>query len=354
MKTPSWTEKLLQGSDILIIHHWDADGNSSAAMITKYLSLMGDFNIKYASPDPGTFRLQFRPDNGHGNIDMPSGDFISVFILDYSVPADDIKSMYEKMQIPVIVYDHHLRSPVDYPGIYYYNPVAMGDDGSNWPSCTWVIRKYLDQEISDLAILGIAGDYEERFLKNGLVIFPEIADYLKTNEIEYMDYVRAKDLIDIHYKENDRETLSVLPAELLRLEGSPGRILSMSDWEEKQQNHIAELNSIINRSADIQIRDEIEVYHVDTHKNIISTMARQLAAKTSFRYVMVINRGLFAEDTQIYVRAAYDQKDPDTKVFKDTAKTLGAQVGGKKEVAGIIISDERVDEFISRINKEYG
>ena len=66
MTTPSWIKHLAPGADILIVHHWDTDGNCSAAMIREFLYEKGEFNVSYTSADAGTFRLRFRSDDKEG------------------------------------------------------------------------------------------------------------------------------------------------------------------------------------------------------------------------------------------------------------------------------------------------
>ncbi|MEA3506570.1 MAG: DHH family phosphoesterase, partial [Elusimicrobiota bacterium] len=216
MNPPPWTSRLKKAAEILIIHHWDSDGISSAAIFTRFLKNMGErsLNITYAVPSAGTYRLL-----PGVNLNIPPRSYSLIAVLDYSAPKEDILYLKEQFQVPIVIYDHHLREPVDEEDIFYYNPVARGESGKSWPSTTWVLKKYLKLPVSSLVVMGIAGDLEERFLPGGFRNFPEVKEYLDSDKEQYFRYVRAKSLIDIHYKENDEKILTRLASTLLELDG---------------------------------------------------------------------------------------------------------------------------------------
>ncbi len=353
-KYPKWEPLLGGAGDILIIHHWDTDGISSAAIFTDYIQNISgvDLNIDYVVPAIGTYRL-LPGSVPEKNLDIPSKAYDIIAVVDYSVPKEDIIDLKERYRTPIIVYDHHLRKPVAEENIFYYNPVACGDSGKKWPSTTWVLKEYLKIPVNDLIVMGIAGDLEERFLPAGFKLFPEVKKYLNGSEKKYMEYVRAKNLIDIHYKENDDRFLKKIAARVLKLKGNPEKIAGMKSWHKKEELLKKEMENILKRKPSEVIGTVAEVHRIDTHKSIISAVARRLAAKTGYIYVMVINRRFFKDKTQIYVRLKDGIRGKDTSVFKETAFALGGQVGGKDEVAGIIINDLAVDEFIREVRNYY-
>jgi single-stranded DNA-specific DHH superfamily exonuclease len=342
MTIPSWTEHLVAGSSVLIIFHWDKDGVSSAALITQYLEKFGKFDIQYAVPEIGTYHIPR----------IRRKDFSIVFIVDYSVPEQDITGLLKLVNVPIVIYDHHLRDPIKVDNVYYYNPVAEGDSGMNWPSCTWVLKEMLDIEMSDIVLLGIAGDMEDRFIPGGFKRFPKIESYLDRGDRDYLDYVNAKDLIDIHYKANDRDAVSKMPLEILRLKGDPVKIMDQQDWCERQRSHFMELRGILIGKEPQEIVDKIGVYYINTDKDIISTVTRRLSAGTKDSYVMVINTGFFKDKAQIYVRQAGKNKES-VEIFKNMAESLGAQAGGKEDVAGIIMDKDKVGQYIDRLKTYY-
>ncbi len=352
-----WIKKLpLDTADsLLIIHHWDTDGICSAALFKEFLrESKADLDIDCVVPVMGTYEL--KPDNYYkdGNIHLPEEKkYNLIAVLDYSVPARDIIELNKNYGVPIMVYDHHLRDPVDEDNIFYNNPVALGEPGEDWPSCTWVMKNRLGLEITDLVILGIAADLEERFLPEGFKKFPQIKDYIQKTGFNYEDYVKAKDFIDIHYKENDREMLRKLSEEVLKLDGNPEKIMNRSDWKKKQDDHMEYLNKLINRAPNEVIKGVLEVHEISSSKNIISTLTRKLAAQTDCRYVMVVNSGFFKDRIQIYVRRNSRKRKGDTQVFKQSADSLGGQAGGKTEVAGIILPAVKLKMFMNKIRSEF-
>ena len=142
--------------------------------MVNYIMEINTVDIHYSFPDFGTFRLlPYTTDepSEEGNILIDS-DFDICFILDYAVPVNDIIDFQERYSRPLIIYDHHQREPVEGKDIYYHNPVAYGSSGKDYPSCTWVIKSFLELEVSDMVLLGIAGDIEDRFITSGFQRFP--------------------------------------------------------------------------------------------------------------------------------------------------------------------------------------
>ncbi|MFC2092197.1 hypothetical protein ACFLTD_05430, partial [Elusimicrobiota bacterium] len=280
------------------------------------------------------------------NIALRVENFELCFILDYSVPVEDIVVFQRDFSVPVVVYDHHLREGLEADNIYYNNPVAAGESGKDYPSCTWVLKSFMDIEVCDLVLLGIAGDMEERFITDGFSRFPQISEYLQGSTQRYMKYVKAKDLIDIHYKENDRTLFDDLPRMLVELDGDPDKILKIEEWAIKDKRHKDEIDKILQSPSVKSIENILEIYEIKTRKNIISAITRRFAAITDSRYVMVVNRSFLDDKAQIYIRCSDKCVEVNTSLFKSIAESIGAQAGGKHEVAGIIMKNSDVDRYI--------
>ncbi len=349
MTIHSWNKFLSTKCNVYIIHHWDIDGISSAVLVTQYLNTIGDFNISYILPEIGTYRLQ--TDKSNGNIVLPDKKPDICFILDYSVPEKDIISLQKELNAPVVIYDHHIRNSVRGENIFFYNPVANGDSSSKWPSCTWVLKKLLELELNDLIVIGVAGDMEERFLPEGFNGFSEIKQYLNCSTDRYRVYVAAKNLIDIHYKENDKELLREMPEYLLKVNGSPDAIMEEKGWAEKHKLHYVEIENYIKQPPFENIGNKLQVYMIDTDKNIVSALTRRFAAAVECNYVMVINKGFFNNKSQIYVRRADWDKESSVVVFDEAALSLSAEVGRKEDVVGIIIDNSKVNDYIDMVKK---
>jgi single-stranded DNA-specific DHH superfamily exonuclease len=76
---PAWTRLFKDKSNILLIHHWDTDGISSAAIFTDYINNINGskLRIDYVVPSAGTYRLL--PGD---NLNIPRKNYDFIAILD--------------------------------------------------------------------------------------------------------------------------------------------------------------------------------------------------------------------------------------------------------------------------------
>lgn len=332
--------------DILIIHHWDTDGVSSAALISDWLKKTGDYNIEYSVPEVGTFTLQ--PGE---NIRIPDKNFSGVFMLDYSVPSDYIKAFSDTVKSPLIIFDHHRRKPVNKDGVIYINPVAFGEKSYLWPSTSYLITSKLTQNLSDYSLLGIAGDCGFRFIDSCIYDFPEVKEYLDRCDSSYSDYIRSASLIDANYKINDKEALVTLAAEIIKVKGNPQEILKRDDWSEKAAMANREVLRFLSEPPDEVIKDGMEIRLISSEMSVISDITRRLASVTRKRYVLVADTGFFSDIAQVYIRRR-ENTDYPVKEFREIAESLGARTGGKDDVAGVLISKSKLPLLLERV-KEY-
>lgn len=355
MKLKNWRNFIDNIDNVLIIHHWDADGISSAALITNILNKDEKKNITYCIPEIGTYNLIRKNNTGAGNIIIPEIKYDIIFVLDYSVPKDDIISFSKTMETPMVIYDHHLREPVEDNNISYNNPVAYGEDGRKWPSCTWVIKEALSLDINDLIVLGIAGDYEHRFHALMEKDFNKVKEYCLSSGHEYDDFIYAKEMIEVHYKTGNRDLLNIMATFLTEKGKNLEGILSEKKWEENLKSLKKEIIDIADNNEREIIGKSLVIINTETKNNIISAISRRLAKNSEYDYYMVINKGYFPSsgEGQIYVRRADKKNELNTSLFKKEAAELGFQVGGKDEVAGIIMPDDKTEEYITNIKKHF-
>ena len=339
-------ERLPRSGDILLIHHWDTDGVSSAALISEFLSRHGDYRIGYCVPEVGTYRI-----NPGMNIEIPDKDYAAVFMADYSVPDRDMNELSRYVQAPLFVFDHHERREFSGPGITYLNPVSEGEKGRDWPSCSWVVKKKLGLGVSDLAVLGVAGDFAENFIRGATGNFPEISEYLNSKSRGFDEYVTAKDYVDAHFKLNDRAALENLAHVLLELKGDPGLIIRNQEWGEKVIMLRKEVDHFLNQPPDEILSGRLELRKISTNKSIISEISKKTAERTTHEYVMVIDYGFFDETAQVCVRRSVHSDLP-TAPFREIASSLGGKAGGKEEVSGMLIDKKAVPGFILKV-REY-
>ncbi|NLB35549.1 MAG: DHH family phosphoesterase, partial [Elusimicrobia bacterium] len=162
-------ELLPKEGRILIFHHWDTDGISSGALVADFIQSIGDYQIDFVYPDVGTFEISLGK-----NVKIPSEKYAAGFLLDYSVPPEDILLLQNRLEAPLIVFDHHLKLAPDKDEVLYINPVARGEHGTSWPATTLVVTEGLGLNPSNYTLLGIARDYGHKLLKSYIDSFPKI------------------------------------------------------------------------------------------------------------------------------------------------------------------------------------
>ena len=107
----------------LIVHHWDTDGITSAALLVKALELEGFTNM---TAPIGDFRFDDRIWNAIEKADV-------LYVLDFNVPNE-----VERVRIPTLFIDHHNQGRIKNPLVEQVNP-SLGD--KYYPSCSLVVSE---------------------------------------------------------------------------------------------------------------------------------------------------------------------------------------------------------------------
>ncbi|NLB34330.1 MAG: hypothetical protein GX817_00670 [Elusimicrobia bacterium] len=128
------------------------------------------------------------------------------------------------------------------------------------------------------------------------------------------------------------------------------KILQNKDWILKLEKVKKEVDFMIGRPADELIGDALEIRKISTSYSLISELTRRLAEKTDKDFVLVADLGFFEEFVQIYIRRS-EKNNFSTDIFRETALSLGARVGGKEEVAGIIIDRIDFEAYLDKLRK---
>jgi len=310
----------------LIIHHWDTDGICSASILLKNLN--GE--TKTVIPNIGNYFLTDE------EIDRYL-EYGEIYIVDIALPEDNIKQLAEHAR--VTIFDHHMQKPIE--NINHINPIAYGAAQEDFPSATWVLKEYFNEDEGLLVILGIVGDNEHK-IKDNRRFYDIVQRFCRNYSIDFDDLVKATYLIDSNYKLGKKEDVERLP--LIIRDMNLEDILTNREWNKNLEILEKEIGKIVNDKNLGEKRGNVIVVDVDIPYNIISTVTRRIAWNTN-RDVVVVNRGFFEDRDQIYVRSSRINL---TNLI-DEVKRLGCNAGGKKSVVGIITSKKKTDEVIDRI-----
>ena len=96
---------------MLIIHHWDTDGITSAALLIRALNLEEFRNL---TPPIGEFRFDER-------IKRAIKEAEKIYVLDLSLPHE-----VEGIEKEIMFIDHHIQPKIKNPGVKQINPALEG------------------------------------------------------------------------------------------------------------------------------------------------------------------------------------------------------------------------------------
>lgn len=310
----------------LVLHHWDSDGICSARLL---LEQMRGWLVDNRAPRIGRYHLS------EEELDKFSGyDFI--IVVDIALPEGEILRLAEGAE--VIIFDHHLGPEIW--AVAHHNPIIKGAPLEAYPSSSWVVKEYLNNEVDLYALLGVVGDREER-IKENPILWPIISGYCKRNDLDFEELLRMVHLLDTNYKVGDRKAVEEAPRLLLDY-GSPGDLLGNPQWN----GNLRILDYEIKRQLDAPSEEVrgVALKRMDTGYNIISTVARRLAWEGG-RDTVVVNTGFFEDADQIYARSG----SRDMGLIIRRGRALGLRVGGKGDVLGAVIPKGKTEAFLDEI-----
>jgi hypothetical protein len=311
----------------LMIHHWDTDGVCSAALLLRH-RYRGYVNW---TPTIGAFYLSSEQVSYARRFD-------DVVIVDMALPEGDVEALSQECS--VTVYDHHHQDPLR--GVEHINPVAHGSNQDNFPSCTWVVKKSLGLPVTLPVVLGLVGDREQK-LRESPVFWDLVQGYAAENSLTFDELHGMVQLIDSCYKVGDRE--AVMEAPRLLVEGyGPDAITGNVAWRRNMEDFDEELKRIL--EAPPVDREGVLYVELDTGFSIISTVTRRIAWGTG-RDTVVVNRGFFEDEDQLYCRSSRLDMQP----MIDRARVKGFNAGGKKDVLGAIVPKNETAAFVDELIK---
>lgn len=316
----------LQGKGLLI-HHWDADGISSACLLLERLS---DKNIDNRTPELGNYFLTDRELEEYSKYDF-------VIVADMSLPEDNILRLAENAK--VFIFDHHLGKVIK--EVYHNNPIIKGEDPDKYPSASWIVNDFLGNDVNLFSLLGIVGDHE-RNIKNNETFYKIITEFCQKHNLSFDDMLKMVYLLDTNYKLGDKKAVEKAP-HLLFEYNSASDILKNTQLNE----NLTKLNEEITRQLEGPADETggIIMKKISTTYNIISTITRKVAWESG-KSTVVLNTGFFDDRDQLYVRSA---KNLESMIQR--GKALGFKCGGKKEVLGAILPKDKTNSFVDEIKE---
>ena len=317
----------------LLIHHWDTDGICSAAIIFEHFGKEIDTRIPYI----GNYYLTLEEIS-----EISEQGYDLIIVADMAIPEENILQLKKKSGAEIYIFDHHLQNIIK--NVHHYNPISMGEPAENYPSNSWSLSKYFKREIDIFSVLGAVGDNAIKIKFNSSV-YPEIEAFIEKSNISFDDLMKMVELIDSNYKVGDCEMARNAVGFLKENKLSSWAILNNKIWNRNLED--IEKEMVVQGNKPVTIDDGIAIQEIDTKYNVISTLTRQLAWGSDSKVSVVVNRGYFDREGQVYIRAG--SPDVIMKPVIDLAQNKGYSAGGKREVAGIVLPKGDIDDFIIEV-----
>ncbi|AHF81383.1 DHH family phosphoesterase [Thermococcus paralvinellae] len=303
---------------MLIIHHWDTDGITSAALVAKALGLEEFENL---SPPIGEFRFDERIRNAIEKADK-------IYVLDLNLPNE-----VEGISKETIFIDHHIQPKIRNPKVKQINPAL---NVGYAPSASFVVSQYFGIW-NEWTALGALGDIGKKALE-----IPKVRELLTINTEEALRLVQ---LIDSNYVVMDRE--DVEKAVKVLLTHNLRELLEYEPWVKKAEAIEKTINDAI---GSLELRNGFAFITFESSFNVISKVARKAVWELGYNGAVVVNRD-FHGKAQIYFRISPELADKiDMGKIISLLKEKGFNVGGKREVLGCICEKSGVDEVLEIIN----
>ncbi len=310
----------------LIIHHWDADGICSASLVASILDYLGE-SWRNLTPPIGLYEFDDRIWRG---IERAT----DVFVVDLNVP-----DIVQRIDRRVTFIDHHIQPKILKHNVEHVNPIIEGKSEKEYPSASWVVSDYFSFW-SYLSTLGAIGDVGRRVFDWNRKAMELLAEYGLKKE----DGMRLTSLIDSNYVVMDRR--GVEEAVRVILESEPGELLENERWLRNVSRIEKEVWRALNNVERSKKFTKIEF---KSRLNIISKVARKAVWVMGYDVVLAVNRD-FWDEGQIYLRIKPKLAESvDIPKIIEELKARGFNVGGKREVLGLVCPKERIDEALEII-----
>ena len=306
----------------LIVHHWDTDGVTSAALLVKALGLEEFTNM---TAPIGEFRFDERIWDAIERAEK-------LYVLDFNVPGE-----VEKVRIPALFIDHHTQPRIGNPLVEQVNPSL---DGGYYPSCSLVVSEHFGIW-NAWSALGAVGDVGEKAFE-----IATVNKLLQKANLSRTEALRLVELIDSNYIAMEREAVEGAVAVLL--EKGVRELLEYDPWVKKAE---AIKGAIENALSSVEERNGFALVEFESPFNIISKVARKLVWELNYRGAVVLNRN-FHGKAQAYFRASPKEAERiDMGEVIARLKELGTNSGGKREVLGCVCERDKIEKALAIIEE---
>ncbi|MDF2956796.1 MAG: ssDNA-specific exonuclease RecJ [Candidatus Alkanophagales archaeon MCA70_species_1] len=363
----------------LIVHHWDADGVSSAALLRILLGrgVFGEppVEVTNVTPEIGVYSLEGLRRRIRGGYDL-------VILADICFSRGEVLRLKELAGAERLwIFDHHHQEEVRGAGVVHVNPVI----GGGWcPSASWLLAERFrtpSPRCEFLKVLGAVGDLEGRIRETEA--YRDVERFLGGVGMSFEELLHAAELVDSNYRVGCVECVEEAVLKLLEVE-KPQDVLEVAEWRGRAERVRAEIEKWVSgcgrRSRELTTAGgrSVLICEMDTRLHIISAVTRRLAAANPKKIVVVVNRGFergrgrqpeaeaepepeaeVEAERERRVRGGFLQIYVRTHLGVDLTPLIpymrgrGCSAGGKREVVGVVAPPgaaalEGLEAFLAR------
>ena len=322
-----------------IVHHWDADGIVSAALLIRAGVQAG----RIITPRIGGYNADAIL------VRLPRGVKTAV-VLDYGIPGPEYDRLYARLK-GLAVIDHHKTAPPKTVRVYC-NPVALRLANEDVvPACSVLALKLyselLGAEGADervLAAIGIAGDLAPYI--DGGTSHPGLEYARRLLEDTRWSLRRARivaGMLDSSHRLLDYKCIEESVSTAAR-EGPE----ALEGLECAVENSVREKNLLSEALSKLALVAENElwsIYTLSMDAYITSLLGRRLASTNKGRLVALAHYYPSERLTKIYIRWLGGNLEPIRKALRE----LGWDVAGKESVIVVDLRDLKPEEAVSRL-----
>ena len=306
----------------LIVHHWDTDGVTSAALLVRALKMEEFTNM---TAPIGEFRFDERLWKAIEKADR-------LYVLDFNVPNE-----VEKVKVPTLFIDHHTQPRIGNPLVEQVNPSL---DGGYYPSCSLVVSEHFGIW-NAWSALGVVGDIGEKAFE-----LETVKELLRKANLSRTEALRLVELIDSNYIAMERKAVEGAVAVLL--ENEVRDLLEYEPWIKKAD---AIRDAIENAISGVEERNGFALVEFESPFNIISKVARRLVWELDYRGTVVVNKN-FHGKAQTYFRISPEEAERiDMGEVIARLRGLGTNSGGKREVLGCVCERDKIEKALAIIEE---
>ncbi|MFB6245072.1 MAG: DHHA1 domain-containing protein [Candidatus Nanohaloarchaea archaeon] len=342
--------KEIEDEDVAIIHHWDMDGTSSSAIVSKILEkVRGRPADKVMMPEKRAYHLC---EADHDKLE----DVGKVIVLDFNLGAEELESIDENYG-DVLVVDHHNFE--DVPDVPFVNPREYDADAYVPCSklCLEIASEFgLEDDLRWIAGLGIIQDFG---VESCVELFEKLEEDYETYLPEKLEqqelaknceYGRYSSVLNIKpYR--DSAHFARLAYEALMKADDLMELEAMEEYRKIYEVYLEMQDEFTRAVEDYDEEREVDkekmiiFFELKSDFHITSSISTNMSAKTPEWIHLVVQR-----DDEINISARCQSGRVDLgelmqEALPEESKKEGAEAGGHRKAAGASMKPEYYEEF---------